>query len=289
MKPVMPIITDSCSPDIYSNHIPSVLPTISIITICRNAEATLKTTMVSVLTQTYAPIEYIIMDGLSSDHTVDIARQVASLFPERKIKIISEADTGISDAMNKSVRMANGEVVAMLHAGDYYVGPTVIERVMASFERDHWRWAIAKIIVVNVHGQHLHVSRLRPDYRHLLKQNFISHPSTFIVRDIFAKHGFFRVDLKQAMDYEFWLRIAFKGGERYKELPFVTTFFLDGGRSSRLGELLHYLIILRREMRSWAPGLNLIADMLFLARVMAFSGYFALKRFVSKMSWASVE
>jgi len=91
------------------------------------------------------------------------------------------------------------------------------------------------------------------------------------------------------MDYEFWLRIAFKGGERYKELPFITTCFLDGGRSSQVGELLHYLIILRREMRRWVHGLTLLADMLFLARVVLFSGYISLKRIVSRTSRASVE
>lgn len=233
--------------------------------------------MLSVLTQTYLPIEYIIVDGLSSDHTVEVAQRVASRFPERNVKIISEADRGISDATNKGVLAASGTVVAYLHAGDRYIDNTVIEKVMASFQREGWRWGVAETVVVDASGRPGHVYRPRPDYRRLLKQNFIPHPSTFFVRDIFERHGLFQVDLKQAMDYEFWLRIAFKGGERYQVLPFATTYFLEGGRSSRLFELLKYLVLVRRELRQWVSGLTSLDDVVFLARVAAFWVYSALR------------
>jgi hypothetical protein len=126
-------------------------------------------------------------------------------------------------------------------------------------------------------GRPSHVYCPRPIYRRLLKQNFIPHQSTFLVRDIFARHGLFRVDLKQAMDYEFWLRIAFEGGERYQVLPFATTYFLEGGRASRLFELLKYLVLVRRELRQWVSGLTPLDDVVFLARVAAFWVYSALR------------
>lgn len=257
---------------------------ISIITVCRNAQSLLESTMRSVLTQTYGPIEYIIVDGQSSDHTVAVARHVANEFPERDVKIISEADQGISDAMNKGVLLASGTVITHLHAGDRYVGDTVIERVMYSFHRESWRWGVAGLIVVDINGRVVHVPRPRPrDYLRLLRRSFIPHQSSFVVRDIFVRHGLFRVGLKQAMDYEFWLRIAFKGGERYQVLPLITTYYLRGGYSSNLSELFRYMLVVRRELRTWVPTLTVFDDMLFFADLLTYIMYIALKRAISRL------
>ena len=239
--------------------------------------------MRSVLAQTYGSIEYIIVEGLSSDHTMEVARQVANEFPERDIKIICEADHGISDAMNKGVLLARGTVITHLHAGDRYVDDTVIERVMHSFHREGWRWGVAGLVVVNVNGRVAHVPRPRPrNHLRLLRRSFIPHQSSFVVRDIFVRHGLFRVGLKQAMDYEFWLRITFKGGERYQVLPFTTTYYLEGGDSSNLSELFRYMLVVRRELRTWVPTLTVFDDMLFFADLLTYIMYIALKRAISR-------
>jgi glycosyltransferase involved in cell wall biosynthesis len=244
---------------------------ISIITICRNAASVIEATMLSVLTQTYSAIEYIIINGLSTDNTLQIAQSVASRFPERNVRIVSEQDSGISDAMNKGVLISSGTLLAHLHAGDRYIDATVIGKVMESFHREGWRWGVAGTIVLDPSGHPCHVSRLKSDYRRLLKQNIIWHPSTFLVREIFVQNGLFRVDLKQAMDYEFWVRIAFIGGERYKILPVLTTYFQEGGRSSQLSELLFYLRIVRREMRRLGYGCNYFDDLIFFSLIRAYS------------------
>ena len=190
--------------------------------------------MLSVLSQDYMHIEYLIIDGDSSDGTPARAHEVAARFPERQVKIVSERDGGIADAMNKGVRLAGGEIIAHLNAGDRYINKTVISRIVNSYQTTAWRWAVATSIVVDKYGRTGHVYRPDPDYRILLKKNCIPHQSTFLVRDIFDKYGLFRVEMKQAMDYEFWLRIVFRGGERYQVLPFATTYFLEGGRSARI-------------------------------------------------------
>jgi len=249
------------------------VPTITVVTICRNAEAVIDATMVSVLTQRYPGLEYVIVVGESTDHTLDQVWAIAARFPHRPLRVIAEPDDGISDAMNKGVLAATGDVIAHLHAGDRYIDDRVLDHVMASHQLDGWRWAAAESIVVNNRGRAFHTFRPRPEYRRLLKQNFIPHQSVFLVRDVFERHGLFRTDLKQAMDYEFWLRLVFRGGERYHILPFATTYFLDGGKSSQIWELLRHLRLIRRELRVWVPELTLLDDTSFLARVAIFGLY----------------
>jgi hypothetical protein len=87
----------------------------------------------------------------------------------------------------------------------------------------------------------------------------------------------FNTEYKQAMDYEYWLRIIFKGGERYTVLPFDTTYFLEGGRSSNIFELLKYLYKLRKSMHEYGCNVNVLDDFIFLSRVMAFYLFYKMK------------
>lgn len=273
----MPIIPALCASNMHSNYVSSDLPTISIITICRNAETTLESTMLSVVTQTYAHIEYIIVDGLSSDYTVGIARQVANRFPERNIKIASEIDKGIADAMNKGVLLSKGEIITHLHAGDCYINDSIIEKVVNSYIKNNWRWGVAGSIVVDSAKRQKHIFKPQGDYKVLLKKNCIPHQSTFLARDIFNKHGFFMIEYKQAMDYEYWLRIAFKGGERYQVLPFNTTYFLDSGKSSDIIELLRYAYRLRKKMKDYNCKTTMLSNAIFLARIFLFHIFISLR------------
>lgn len=268
---------------IKSIHIRS--PLISVITVCRNAADLIEPTILSILTQDYGSIEYLIIDGDSSDNTVKKAQEIAKLFPERKVRVVSEQDAGIADAMNKGVRLATGKIIAHLHAGDRYMDNAVITRVMNSYKAVGWRWAVAESVVVDKAGRCGHVYRANPDFRILLKKNCIPHQSTFLDKDVFDKHGMFRAELKQAMDYEFWLRIVFKGGERYQVLPFAATYFLEGGRSAQVIELIRYLSLLRKELRAYVPNLTRMDDSIFLGRVLAFATYARLRDALRKITF----
>ena len=252
-------------------------PLISVITICRNAEKHITGTMRSVLEQSYENIEHILIDGHSSDGTMELIQAISREYPERKLVWISEPDQGIAEAMNKGVKLASGEIVTHLHAGDRYVDGCAIERVVESYVRDRWRWGIAGSIVVDAKGNEIHRYKAAADWRVLLHKNCIPHQSTFLVKDIFEKHGDFRVNYNQAMDYEFWLRIALRGGERYAVLPFNTTYFLNGGRSGDLGELLLYLWRLRRSLSSHGVKKSYLSDVVFVFRVLVFGLYMRLK------------
>jgi glycosyltransferase involved in cell wall biosynthesis len=248
-------------------------PLFSIITICRNLERDIERTMVSVLEQSYSHIEYIIVDGASKDKTLSVIREVAARYPTRQIIVISEPDKGIPDAMNKGVRSATGRIVLHLHGGDSLTDNTVIDRIAQSFVQEHWTWAVAGSIAVDAAGSAVYVYRPNPDYRVLLKKNFIPHQSTFLLREVFETYGLFRTDLKCASDYEYWLRIAILGSERFTVLPYNTTYYLDGGGSARLLFLLKHLRRIRRDLRNQGAPITVASDYIFFARVAAFWAY----------------
>lgn len=251
---------------------------ISVITICRNAENLIRNTMLSVLDQSYQSIEYIIVDGCSTDETLTVVNEVLKEYPSRTVSVISEPDKGIADAMNKGIRLATGEVIIHLHAGDRFVDSSMIEKVMNSYQQENWRWAVAGSIVVDSAGHETHVYRAHPDPQTLLSKNCIPHQSTFLQKTIFDVHGMFDVDYKQAMDYELWLRFVFQGGERYVVLPFDTTYFLDGGRSANILELLRYLRRLRKALHRYRCNVHPLSDVIFLLRVLVFHYYYTLKK-----------
>lgn len=118
---------------------------ISIVTVCYNSEDTIKKCIDSVSSQSYPDIEHIIIDGNSSDSTVAVASTSAS----ENIKIFSEADDGIYDAMNKGFEKATGEVIAYLNSDDYYAHPGVIRNVMVKFENNNIDYVYGDIYYVN--------------------------------------------------------------------------------------------------------------------------------------------
>lgn len=107
-------------------------PKITIITISFNAEKEIEETMLSVLNQTYPNIEYLIIDGASKDHTIDIAKSIKAKYAERQISIVSEPDQGLYDAMNKGIYKATGSWCAFMNCGDVYDNDMVIERMYKS-------------------------------------------------------------------------------------------------------------------------------------------------------------
>ena len=240
--------------------------------------------MLSVFEQTYPFIEYIIIDGNSIDETVVIARSMIAARGSKPTAVISEPDRGIADAMNKGILLAKGHLVAHLHAGDRYIDEDTIERVVNSFLKESWRWGVAGSIVVDSRGREIHHYKPASQTASLLKKNSIPHQSTFLVKEIFDRNGLFSTDYAQAMDYEFWLRIVLKGQEKYTVLPFDTTYFLEGGRSSNTLQLLSYLYKLRKQLHEYQCSTNLFFDVLFLARVFLFSIFCKIKAIRSKLN-----
>lgn len=197
---------------------------VSIITPCLNSEKTIRDTIESVLAQAYPGIEYIIVDGGSTDGTLDIIKEYEPRFDGR-MRYISEKDNGIYNAMNKGIRMSHGRVIGILNSDDYYEKDAV-ERVM------DYSWSGGPQVV---YGYLRMLSRSGSErvwiepHENLL-QRMLPHPTCFVSRAAYEKHGLFLEWFKIAADYELMLRF-YRAGVPFTMLPCILTNFRMGGAS----------------------------------------------------------
>jgi glycosyltransferase involved in cell wall biosynthesis len=183
----------------------------SIVTPCLSAEATIGETLRSVREQRYPSMEHIVVDGGSTDGTLDILRAA-----EGPVMFVSEPDRGLSDAMNKGIAMARCDVVGWLNADDVYL-PGALERVAAAFERrPDALWATGRCLIIDAHGREIRrgVTRYKDallrrwSYPLFLTQNFVSSPATFVRREAFDLVGGFEERFRYSMDYDVWLKLG---------------------------------------------------------------------------------
>ena len=207
-------------------------PLITIITVCRNAEAQLRKTAESVLGQTLAPeqLEYLVVDGASTDGTAALLKSLEPRFNGR-LRWVSEPDNGIYDAMNKAVKMARGEFVNMLNAGDWHE-PETCERVAAkifSEPRGTLYYPATRYWRKRGGGLVWHHDELgAPDF---VAQCEICHQSWFLRRDAHGRAGFY--DQKNyclAADFDLLCRL-FNARETFIPVPGARVNFIPGGLS----------------------------------------------------------
>ena len=207
---------------------------ISIITATFNSAKTLKDTIQSVLRQTNKDFEYLIIDGGSTDETIDIVKSYESEFSGR-LKWVSEKDQGIYDAMNKGIKMASGDVVGILNSDDYFTSDDILQTVADAFKCQE-----IDVIYGDIHfirdGNpqkciRYYSSRMfRPFW---LRFGFMpAHPSFYCKREIFDKAGLYSLDYKIGADYEMMVRLfkRLKIKTLYVNKDFVT--MRTGGASN---------------------------------------------------------
>lgn len=207
---------------------------ISIITATFNSAKTLKDTIQSVLRQTNKDFEYLIIDGGSTDETIDIVKSYESEFSGR-LKWVSEKDEGIYDAMNKGIKMASGDVVGILNSDDYFTSDDILQTVDNAF-KSHEIDAIYGDIHFIRDGNpqkcvRYYSSRMfRPFW---LRFGFMpAHSSFYCKREIFDKAGLYSLDYKIGADYEMMVRLfkRHKIKSLYANKDFVT--MRTGGASN---------------------------------------------------------
>ena len=205
---------------------------ISIITITYNSEKTVEDTIRSVVDQDFPDIEYIIVDGRSTDRTVDIINRYAA----RIDKFVSEKDKGLYDALNKGIALATGEVVGMLHSDDVYADNNVISRVAQAFAKDPSTDAVYADLVFVDRNDTSKVLRTwkAGEYEKdaFVKGGMPPHPTFFLKRSAYERHGGFNLDLKLSADYELMLRMIHKHGLTIKYLPETIVMMRMGGISN---------------------------------------------------------
>lgn len=211
----------------------SLFMKISLITVTWNSDQTLRDTINSVLAQSYKNIEYIIVDGLSKDNTLDIVREFEPKFNGR-MRYVSEKDKGIYDAMNKGIRMATGDVVGILNSDDFFTSNDVIEKVVAGFE-DNIDAVYGDIHFVNPDNLQKCVRYYSSKIfkRSLMRMGFIpAHPSFYCRKECFEKFGNYKTDYKIAADFDLLLRFIYVNRIQTKYLPIDMVTMRTGGAST---------------------------------------------------------
>jgi glycosyltransferase involved in cell wall biosynthesis len=185
------------------------LPRLTIVTPCLNGAETLRQALESVASQGYPNLEHVVVDGGSTDGTVEILEAAG-------VRYVSEPDRGLSDAVNKGLRMATGDAVGWLNADDFYE-PGALHRVGRAFaEHSEALWVTGRCRIVDSANRDIRkgVSAYknaflsRYSYGLLLAQNFIACPSTFVRRSAFDRVGLLDERFKYSMDYDLWLRLG---------------------------------------------------------------------------------
>ena len=201
---------------------------VSIITVCFNSEKTVAKTVESVLAQTYSNIEYIIVDGKSTDGTLDVIRSYRRQLEDRGIslQIISEPDAGIYDAMNKGIRMAKGQLIGIINSDDWYE-PIAVETAVATWEQEPYDYFYGDINLIRKNGsilvKHSRHDRF-PSSRHW------NHPTTFITKETYNEQGLYRNETVYD-DFDLILRLR-KSGKRAAIRNVVLANFRIGGASN---------------------------------------------------------
>lgn len=205
---------------------------VSIITATYNSASTVLDTLQSLNQQTYADIEYIVIDGGSKDNTVSVIEQ----YCPRVSKIISEPDHGIYDALNKGIELATGDIVGFLHSDDLFAYPEAVKDLVETLQGSNAQAVYADLEYVAKNDTNKVIRKwISGNYqRNKLCHGWMPpHPTFFMKRELYQKLGLFDLSLKIAADYDSLLRYLWSNQVQAVYLPRVVTKMRVGGASNR--------------------------------------------------------
>jgi glycosyltransferase involved in cell wall biosynthesis len=223
-----------------------MLPKVSIITVCYNSAKTVEDTIQSVVNQTYPNIEYIIVDGLSTDNTIEIINK------HKVTKVVSEKDNGLYDAINKGIGLASGEIIANLNSDDFYIDDDVISDVVAKFEEEKTDLLYSDLYYVEEENTDK-ITRYWKSGKYnkgaFYKGWMPPHPTFFVKKEVYTKYGVFNLNLKSAADYEIMLRFIHRYECSVSYLNRVTVRMRVGGVSN--ASLSNRIKANREDKKAW--------------------------------------
>lgn len=203
---------------------------VSVITVCYNSSNTIARTVESILRQSYENIEYIIIDGASTDNTVEIVDGFQGAFKQkfnRPILVVSEPDQGIYNAMNKGIKLANGTFIGILNSDDTYE-PDAVSRVIR-YASDNPLQICYGAIKIYEENRLESIVFLTHEF---MEQRMIAHPACFISKKVYEKFGTFNERYESAADYEFMLRVYDKEEITFTKIYEPLANFYLGGKST---------------------------------------------------------
>ncbi|WP_239995590.1 glycosyltransferase family 2 protein [Photobacterium phosphoreum] len=188
---------------------------VSIITVCYNSGKTIKDTFDSIRNQTYQNIEYIVIDGGSTDNTKEIANQYKDIIT----KFISGPDKGLYDAMNKGIALASGDIVGTLNSDDILFNDTVIENIVNTIGNADGIYADVGFYDIELKNKTRHYSSKNFTKDRFSRGFMPAHPSLYVRKKIYDQAGLYSLNYKIASDFDMLIRIFNIPGTTYKYIP----------------------------------------------------------------------
>ncbi len=223
------------------------LPLVSIITPTKNNARTISDTLYSIKNQSYKNIEHIIIDGLSSDQTLQITSKINTPLQ----KIIAEKDEGLYDAINKGISHASGEIIGILHADDFFTDNSAIEKIVTKIQSGY-DGVYANLFYVDKNNTKKIVRKWKAkDYQ---TSSFLygwmpPHPTCYVKKTIYEKFGTYRIDCGTAADYEWILRVMYKNKITFGYVPNFLVAMRVGGVSNQ--SLLNRINANKNDRKAW--------------------------------------
>ena len=200
---------------------------VTIITVCYNSSKTIERTLKSVLNQTYSDYEYIIIDGFFTDDTLSIIEDYKPLFGS-KLRVISEPDNGIYDAMNKGIRLASGDLIGIVNSDDY-LELDALQNIVDAY--DGYQYEIIYGMIRTIRDDKEVQVYIKSHEN--IDEDMIAHPACFITKKIYDDFGLYSLKYKYSADYEFMLRMKRNDQVKFVEIyKVISNFNIDGASSS---------------------------------------------------------
>lgn len=237
---------------------------ISLITATYNSEQYLRDTFDSVLLQNYSDIEYLVIDGASTDLTTDIIKEYEPLF-NGKMRWISEPDKGLYDALNKGIRLATGDIVGILNSDDFFSGNDTLSRIAMAFKTSSCEGVYGDIHFVNPNNLNKTVRYYSSAIfrKPLMRIGLIpAHPTFYTYKHFFEKYGYYKTNYKIAADFELLLRFIYVNRLKVQYLAFDFITMRVGGLSTE--SMNSRKIIMKEHLQAFKEN-NLFANRFILS------------------------
>lgn len=203
---------------------------VSVITVCYNAVSTIEASILSLLNQDYENLEYLVIDGGSTDGTTEVIKR----YQPQIAHYISEPDSGMYDAINKGIALAGGDVIGLLHANDCLASSTIISTVVETLQATKADAVYANLDFYTEKGRLVRKWTSRACNRLLLEIGWMPpHPTVYIKKNVFLEYGNFRLDFATAADYELILRFFYRHKIKTAHVNLVFVKMLTGGMSNK--------------------------------------------------------
>lgn len=207
---------------------------ISIITITFNSKNCIQHCLNSILQQSYEDIELIIVDGQSQDNTFSIVEDLLDSYSNKIL--ISESDNGIYDALNKGIKLSNGDVLGFVHSDDLLASPLIVSEIVEKISKENLDGVYGNLNYVQKSNVNKIVRKWKSndfDYDLLKKGWMPAHPTFFLKKSVYEKHGLFNLNYSISADYDFMIRVLSDRSLKFGYLPKVITKMRVGGESNR--------------------------------------------------------